>query len=133
MKSFFMPYFMVYLLVILFIGLIKKRSNGIKQRSTGSFGGFGRSAQRERTTFNTTQSASKTMKPTTQRLTGKGLPIPIFVNNSFGMGKEHDDFITDEKKKYARAEFTSKYDDKRIDCDLDERVFGPKNQNKDVF
>ncbi|HCT63931.1 MAG TPA: hypothetical protein DIC60_01425 [Lachnospiraceae bacterium] len=133
MKSFLMPYFMVYLLVILFIGFIKKKSNGTKQRSTESFGGFGRSAQRERTTFNTTQSASKTMKPTTQRLTGKGFPIPIFVNNSFGMGKEHDDFITDEKKKYARPDFISKNDDRGIDCELDERIFGPKNQNKDVF
>jgi hypothetical protein len=84
--------------------------------------------ERERTTFNTTQSASAPMKQMAQRSRVTGFPKPVIFNNSFGMGKETDDFITTEKRRHGQKSF-----DKEIDCDLDERIFGSKRQNKDIF
>ncbi|MGE4215049.1 MAG: hypothetical protein AB7E42_09810 [Anaerotignaceae bacterium] len=90
-------------------------------------------SQRERTTFNTTQSASTLVKPMAQRPRVTGFPKPVIFNNSFGMGKETDDFITSEKRKHGQRGLLGIGDDKEIDCDLDERIFGSKRQHKDIF
>ena len=44
-----------------------------------------------------------------------------------------DSYIDKERKKEKKSVFKNLFGPKEVDCDLDERVFGPKNQHKDIF
>lgn len=119
----------VYGLVFFFIRKKKMPTYGdyLQKREAVS---SGQSYQRSRTTYNTPQRTSAPMKPQAQQATR--FPKPIHLNNSFGMGKEKDDYLTREKGRNSRGLF-GRIRNKEIDCDLDERIFGPRNQHKDVF
>ena len=123
----------VYGLVFLFIGRSKMKRNGNYSQQKQEAGSARRSYHRERTTFNTTQTTSSPMKPRAQETTATRFPKPIHLNNSFGMGREKDDYITREKGKSSRGIFGEIGKKRDVDCDLDERIFGPRNQHKDIF
>ena len=44
-----------------------------------------------------------------------------------------ESYIDKERKKEKKSVFKNLFGTKDIDCDLDERIFGPKNQHKDIF
>lgn len=119
----------VYGLVFMFVGRAKMRRSGDYSQQNREVGSPGQSYHRARTTINTTQRTSVPMRPKSQQTAATRLPKPIHLNNSFGMGKEHDDFISSEKRKNGGGIGKNK----EVDCDLDERIFGSRHQHKDIF
>ena len=124
---------LVYGFIYYFVGKAKMPTYGDYLNQKNAVGSPGQSYQRARTTVNTTQIKSAPVKPKEQQTAATRLPKPINLNNSFGMGKEKDDYISDEKRKKAGSFIDRVGKNKEIDCDLDERVFGTKHQHKDVF
>ncbi len=47
--------------------------------------------------------------------------------------RSSDSYIDKERKKEKKSVFKNIFGPKDVDCDLDERIFGPKNQHKDIF
>lgn len=123
----------VYVLVFLFVGRARIRRNGDYSQQKRETGSAGQSYQRSRTTYNTSQRTSAPMKPQAQQRATTRFPNPTHLNNSFGMGKEKDDYIASEKGKRSGSFFGGVGKNKEIDCDLDERIFGSRNQHKDIF
>ncbi|MDD3569525.1 MAG: hypothetical protein PHY44_00290 [Lachnospiraceae bacterium] len=128
---------LVYGLIYYFVGKAKMPTYGDYLNQKNAAGSPGQSYQRARTTVNTTpnttQRTSAPVKPKVQQTAATRLPKPTHLNNSFGMGKEKDDYLTREKGKGGQGVFSKIGKNKEIDCDLDERIFGSKHQHKDVF
>lgn len=131
----------VYGLIFFFVGKAKMSTYEDYMNRKNAAGSPGQSYQRARTTVNTTpnarpnttQRAAVPVKPKVQQTVATRLPKPIRFSNSFGMGKEKDDYLTREKGKGGQGVFGKIGKNKEIDCDLDERIFGSKHQHKDIF
>lgn len=123
----------VYGLVFFFIRKTKMPTYGDYLQQKREAESSGQSYQRSRTTFNIPQRTSSPMKPQAQQQAGTRFPKPIRLNNSFGMGKEKDDYITREKGKNGPSFFERIGKNKEVDCGLDERIFGSRHQHKDIF
>ena len=54
-----------------------------------------------------------------------------FSSSDYSKNKKTDYFDWDKPKR--RSIFDIFRRNKEVDCDLDERIFGPKNQHKDLF
>lgn len=57
------------------------------------------------------------------------------IKNNKPTTLSYNTFINSERKKEMRkkSNIFSFLHNREVDCDLDERIFGPKNQHKDLF
>lgn len=58
-------------------------------------------------------------------------PSRQFSSSDYSKNKKTEYFDWDKPK--HRSIFDIFNQNKEVDCDLDERIFGPKNQHKDIF
>ncbi len=58
-------------------------------------------------------------------------PTKQFSSSDYSKNKKTEYFDWDKPKRRSISDIFSR--NKDVDCDLDERIFGPKNQHKDIF
>lgn len=66
-----------------------------------------------------------------QKTRQKDTPSRQFTSSDYSKTKKTEYFDWDKPKRRSISDIFKR--NKEVDCDLDERVFGPKNQHKDLF